>query len=74
MGCLTHEDITTLLQEQHQVSAGTAKSIAQLVGTCTIQQLLELTEVVENKQSYEEWEFYWKNLLNPPPPPMQDPA
>lgn len=30
----------------------------------SIKQLLELADLVDNKNSIEDWEFYWENLMN----------
>jgi hypothetical protein len=41
-----------------------AKKVATLVDGCTIKNLLELADLIDTKNSYSEWEFYWQNLLN----------
>lgn len=29
----------------------------------SIKELLELADLVDDKKSFEEWEFYWQNLM-----------
>jgi len=42
-----------------------AKKVANMLEGCCIKELLDLAELVDNKSDYNEWEYFWNNLLAP---------
>lgn len=62
---LGRDDIQSMLREKYQIDEKISKQVATLLDGCSIKELLELGELVDNKKEYSEWEFYWMNLLTP---------
>ena len=62
---LGRDDIQSMLREKYQIDENISKQVATLLDGCSIKELLELGELVDNKKEYSEWEFYWMNLLTP---------
>ena len=62
---LGRDDIQSMLREKYQIDENISKQVATLLDGCSIKELLELGELVDNKKEYNEWEFYWMNLLTP---------
>jgi len=54
-----------LLKEKYSVDSGVAKKVANMLEGCCIKELLDLAELVDNKSDYNEWEYFWNNLLAP---------
>jgi len=57
-----------LLKEKYEVSQDVARKVGKMLENCSIQKLLELADLVDDKNNYNEWEFYWNSVLNPKTP------
>jgi hypothetical protein len=65
MSPLAQSEIQSFLSGKYGISEEVSKKIATLIRATSIKSLLELAELVDDKNKIEEWEFYWHNLLNP---------
>ena len=54
-----------MLKEKYKLEESKSKQVASMLEGCSIKELLELAELVDNKGDPEEWEYYWTNLLTP---------
>lgn len=59
MGLLGKEEIFLMLKEKFSIKEDVAKRVASMADGSSIKQLLELADLVDNKNSLEDWEFYW---------------
>lgn len=54
-----------MLREKYGLKEEIAAQVGKIVHNCTISELLQLAELVDNKKEPKEWEFYWQNLVGP---------
>lgn len=47
------------------MSEGVSRKVASLLEGSSIKDVFELAELVDNKEEFSEWEFYWRSLLMP---------